>query len=155
MVGENDLAARLHHAGHLVEGALRLGHHGQNIGADDGVKAGVGELEVHGVHDQQCLDIAKLVGVDPLAGDVQHGLAKVDPRNFYIWPEHGQFKPSAHAHVEHAPAGLVEQGGCRHTAGTHHPGENSIIEGGPAGIGVIDVFMAQNRGGHFQSLAAT
>ena len=77
MVQENKVAAGFADALHFVDDADGIGDGGHEVGGEDAVKTGVGEIEGGGVHLAK-LDALEFELGGAFAGLVEHFLGEVD-----------------------------------------------------------------------------
>ena len=109
MFTKQELAARHQHATHLAQGLQRIGNAAQGVGADHGVKAGIGSGQLLGrqAHQLDC-DTYLLAALLGQAVHL-HGRIHAHQAGDATAVVKRQIAPGAHAHFEHTALRLGHQ----------------------------------------------
>jgi hypothetical protein len=110
---ENDFAARLKHAGELVESGFGIGDGSDNELGHDDIEGLVGERHLLSVHDDQAFDVSQAQSADPRMRLAQHGLGEIDANELGCIRIIGKRKASADADFQDAPARALCRGDGR------------------------------------------
>ena len=131
----HDLAARLEHAGKLVERGFRVRDRGDDVLRDHHVECIVGKIQMLGVHDLKRLDMIETLLDDAIARLAEHGFRDIHADNPVGARVVGERNAGSDADLENAAADAFRRDDSGTPAALEHRPEHEIVNRRPAVIG--------------------